>query len=217
MPLPAMSGAEPCTGSYSALRFLVFGSTAPSEAEGSMPSEPVSIAAMSDSMSPNRLSVTITSNCLGLRTSCMPPASASMCSSCDVREFALRAPAVIDLVPQHARLHDVALLHRGDLVAPLARQLEGDAADALDLVGVVDLGVDGALLAVAEIGDGLRLAEIDAAGQLAQDHDVEPLDQLALQRRGIRQRRIAHGRAQVGEQLRGPCAAAAARPRAARS
>jgi hypothetical protein len=40
---------------------------------GQHPSEPVSIAATSDSMSPNRLSVTITSNCLGARTSCMPP------------------------------------------------------------------------------------------------------------------------------------------------
>jgi hypothetical protein len=76
-PFPAMSGAEPCTGSYSALRFFVFGSTSPSEAEGSMPSEPVSIAAMSESTSPNRLSVTMTSNCLGLRTSCIAPASAS--------------------------------------------------------------------------------------------------------------------------------------------
>jgi hypothetical protein len=79
-------------------------------------------------------------------------------------------------------LHDVALLHRGDLVAALARQLEGDARDALDLVGVVDLRVDRALLPVAEVGDGLRLTEVHAAGQLAQDHDVEPLDQLALER-----------------------------------
>ncbi len=70
--------------------------------------------------------------------------------------------------------------------------------DALDLVGVVDLGVDRALLAVAEVGDGLRLAEVDAAGQLAQDHDVEALDQLALERGGIGERRIGHGRAQVG-------------------
>ncbi|MNL54840.1 hypothetical protein D3C87_1782040 [compost metagenome] len=54
-----------------------------------MPSEPVSIAATSDSMSPNRLSVTMTSNCLGLRTSCMPPASASMCSSWTSEYFAL--------------------------------------------------------------------------------------------------------------------------------
>ena len=199
-PLPAMSGAEPCTGSYSALRFLVFGSTSPSEADASMPSEPVSIAAMSDSMSPNRLSVTITSNCFGLRTSCMPPESASMMLELHVLELAL-VHLRHHLVPQHAGLHDVALFHRGDLVAPLARKLEGDARDALDLVGVVDLGVDRALLAVAEIGDGLRLAEINAAGQLAQDHDVEPFDQLALERGGIRQRRIGHGRAQVGVKL----------------
>src|SRR6266849_3599299 len=80
-PFPAMSGADPCTGSYIALRFLVLPSSSPREAEGNMPSEPVSMAATSESMSPNRLSVTMTSNCFGQRTSCMPPASASWCSS----------------------------------------------------------------------------------------------------------------------------------------
>ena len=58
-----------------------------------------------------------------------------------------------------------------------AGQVEGDAADAVDLVGLVDLGVDSALLAIAEIGDLLGLAEIDAAGQLADDENVETLDQ----------------------------------------
>jgi hypothetical protein len=43
-----------------------------------MPSEPVSIAAQSDSKSPNRLLVTITSNCFGLRTSCIAQLSAYM-------------------------------------------------------------------------------------------------------------------------------------------
>ena len=43
-----------------------------------MPSEPVSIAAQSDRMSPNRLLVTITSNCFGLRTSCIAQLSAYM-------------------------------------------------------------------------------------------------------------------------------------------
>ena len=104
------------------------------------------------------------------------------------------------LVPEHAGFHDVALFHRGQLVAALARQIEGDPGDALDLIGVVDLGIDGALLAVAEIGDGLRLAEIDPAGELAHDHDVEALDHLALQAGGVRQRRIAHRRTQIGEQ-----------------
>jgi hypothetical protein len=104
------------------------------------------------------------------------------------------------LVPEHAGLHDVALFHRADFVAAGAGQLEGDAGDALDLVGVIDLRVDGALLAVAEIDDFLGLAEIDAAGQLAHDQDIEALDQFRLQRGGIGQRRVADRRAQIGEQ-----------------
>ena len=70
MPLPAMSGALPWTGSYSALRRPNL-STGPSEADGSMPSEPDAIAAQSDRMSPKILPVTITSNCAGSRTICM--------------------------------------------------------------------------------------------------------------------------------------------------
>ena len=51
---------------------------ASSEAEGSMPIEPVSIDASSDKMSPNMFPVTITSNCLGARTSCIAALSTSM-------------------------------------------------------------------------------------------------------------------------------------------
>jgi hypothetical protein len=56
------------------------------------------------------------------------------------------------------------------------------------------------LLAVAEIGDGLRLAEIHPAGQFTQDDDVEPIHHLALEARGFGKRRIADGGANVGEQ-----------------
>ena len=70
-----MSGAEPWIGSYMPkLRAL-------SEADGSMPIDPVSIDASSDRMSPNMLPVTITSNCFGLRTSCIAALSTYMCSS----------------------------------------------------------------------------------------------------------------------------------------
>ena len=75
IPLPAMSGAEPWTGSYKDFLKLLL-STAPKEAEGNIPSEPVSIAASSDRMSPNKLSVTITSNCLGFLTNCIAQLSA---------------------------------------------------------------------------------------------------------------------------------------------
>ena len=64
----------------------------------------------------------------------------------------------------------------------------------------VDLRVDGALFAVLQRHDLLRLAEVHPARQLAHDHDVEAFDQLALQRGGVGERRIADGRAQVGEQ-----------------
>ena len=87
-----------------------------------------------------------------------------------------------DLVPQHAGLHHIALLGRGNLVAPRAGEIEGDARDAVDLECVIDLRVDAALLAIAEIGDGLGLAEIDAAGQFAHDQNVEALDDIALER-----------------------------------
>ncbi len=106
-----------------------------------------------------------------------------------------------DLVPQNARLHDVALFHRRHAVLARAGQLEGDARDALDLERVVDLRVDAALLAVAEVDDLLGLAEIDAAGELAHDEDVEALDHFLLQRGGCGERRVADGWAQIGEQL----------------
>ena len=67
-------------GSYIDL-ILPFLSLAPKEAEGNKPKEPVNIAASSDKISPNKLSVTITSNCLGSLKSCMAQLSASMCLS----------------------------------------------------------------------------------------------------------------------------------------
>src|SRR3954467_6602233 len=75
-PRPAMSGAEPCTGSN-----IPGVPGAPSDALGSLPSEPVSIADSSLRMSPNMLSVRITSKCVGAATSCIAALSTSTCSS----------------------------------------------------------------------------------------------------------------------------------------
>src|SRR5512136_1676434 len=75
IPWPAMSGAEPPDGSYMP--------KVPSarEADGSMPREPVSMAASSERMSPNMFSQRSTSNCLGHFTSCMAPLSTYMWES----------------------------------------------------------------------------------------------------------------------------------------
>ena len=105
-----------------------------------------------------------------------------------------------DFVPKHAGFHHIALFRRGHFVTALARQLKSDATDALDFVSVIDLRIDAALLAIAEIDDFFRLAKIDATCQLAHDHNVEAFDNLALERGIIRQSRIADRRAQIGEE-----------------
>ena len=71
-----MSGAEPWIGSYSPnVPCAVFRS--PSDADGSIPSDPASTAASSDRMSPNRFSVTMTSKSAGRRTSSIAHESTS--------------------------------------------------------------------------------------------------------------------------------------------
>ncbi len=116
IPRPAMSGAEPWIGSYSAGR-RPDASGAPSVADGSMPSDPVSAAARSESTSPNRFDARITSNCLGREQSCMAALSAYMCSSSTSANSALwtspttarhRRPDCITF----AFSHDVTLLRR---------------------------------------------------------------------------------------------------------
>ena len=66
-----------------------------------MPSEPVTIAASSDSTSPNRLSVTMTSNCLGLRIELHGAVVGQDVLELDVGRVGL-VDVGHDLVPQHA-------------------------------------------------------------------------------------------------------------------
>ena len=103
--------------------------------------------------------------------------------------------------PQHAGVHHVGLLRGEDLVLALAGQFEGDGADAADFRRRVALRVEGLDLAGGVDMAAARLAEVNAAGQFADDHDVEALDDLGLQRGGIDQRVEHLGRAQVGEEV----------------
>jgi len=70
-------------------------------------------------------------------------------------------------MPQDARLHHIALFGRGDFIVALAREFKSHATDALDFVSVIDLRIDAALLAIAQIDDFLRLAEVNAARPFA--------------------------------------------------
>jgi hypothetical protein len=74
LPVPAMSGADPWIGSYSPRRPCSVRAS-PSDADGSIPSDPARTAASSDRMSPNRFSVTSTSNAAGCVISCIAHAS----------------------------------------------------------------------------------------------------------------------------------------------
>ena len=68
-----------------------------------------------------------------------------------------------------------------DVRRPLrfCRQLERHAGDALDLTLLVDIRVEAPATAVVH-ADAARFAKIDAAGEFADDQDVEVRDQFRL-------------------------------------
>ena len=105
------------------------------------------------------------------------------------------------LAPYTAGLKNVRLVDRADLFIALHCHFKGAAADALDLVDrvvhIVRAGLAPALVALAAV----VLAEVNVAGQLAADENVETVtDDLRLDRAGIRQRLVHLRRAQVDKQ-----------------
>ena len=90
----------------------------------------------------------------------------------DIREL-VAVNLAHDLAPEPAGLEHVGLVDARD---PGFRRVERDASDPLDLHAGVDAVVRSA------VGRAGLLAEVDAAGELAHDHQVGALDQLALQR-----------------------------------
>ena len=181
-----------------------------------MPIEPVSCAASSDSTSPNRLSVTITSILLGIAHQLHGAIVGQHMGELDIGKFRL-CTSVTTSRHKHARHHHIGFLRRGDALAAQPRQLERDARDAVDLAGRIDLRVDGALLAVRQGGGFLGLAEINPARQFAHDQDVEARDDLRLQ---AWRHPSAHRSTAPGADWRtapDPCAGAASRARASAS
>ena len=102
------------------------------------------------------------------------------------------------LAPEPRGLEHVGLVDRGDArlaagaLGAAAGRLEGGAGDPLDFVDRVLAGVVGGVAVAAAV------AEVDAAGQLADDEQVGAGDPLLAQRAGADQGRAGPDRAQVG-------------------
>ena len=161
-----------------------------SDALGSIPSEPVSMAASSLRMSPNRFSVTITSKSAGRDTSCMAALSTSRWSSGTSGNSSARTRVTVS---RHSRevsrtLALSTLVTRLRLDVKATRAIRSISCDAVGAVVVGGVPV------------AARLAEVDAAGELAHHQQVGALDPLALERAGVQQRGARPHRAQVGEQ-----------------
>src|SRR6266852_3165501 len=164
-----------------------------------MPIEPVNMEASSERMSPNMLPVTITSNCLGCLRSCIAALSTYMCVSSTA---AYSSPTALTTSRHSCEVSSTFALsteHSFLLRFSAARKLcVGDAADLL--VGVAH-GIEAFAHPALELPDAARLAEIDVAGQLAHDQDIEPCHHLGLQRRGAGELGVNARGPQIGEQI----------------
>src|SRR6185437_11988868 len=81
------------------------------------------------------------------------------------------------LPPQSRRLEHIRLIDRMQLPPPLLRKASGNASNTLDLLHRVG----------AEVASAIRIAllltEVDAAGQLAHEDEIDALEDLRLQGR----------------------------------
>ena len=202
-PVPAMSGAEPWTGSN---RPGVPGS--PSEALGQHPDRAGDHRGLvGEDVAEHVLGDDHVEVARGARRAASPRCRRARARA---RMSGNSSAWTRSTVSRHSRerLEHVGLVDRGDL-APCARA-EGDAGDALDLLDRVAAQVAGARRGVAGL-----LAEVDAAGQLADDQQVGALDALALERAGVEQRGHRRGPGAGWRTGRGPCAGRAGPARAA--
>src|ERR1039458_2339720 len=176
-------------------------------AEASRPSEPTTPPASSDRMSPNRFSVRMTSNSVGLRTSVIAAESTYMWES-----WTSEKPPPTRVTTSRQRrehfaqkpraLQNIRLVDGEHAPAPGASQLKGNAGDALDLRLTIAHGVDRlarAGSAFAFTFNRARLPEIQSAEQFAHDENVGSLDDFFAQRRARSQRRIKDCGTEIGE------------------
>ena len=185
-PVPAMSGAEPCTGSNrpGLAGLAERGARQHPDRAGQhrrLVAEDVAEHVLGD----DHVEVARRRR----------PAASRRCrrAGARARRWGTRALCSSRTTSRHSRLVS-STLALSTLVTARAGRAERDPRDPLDLLARVDAGVRGA------VGGARLLAEVDPAGQLAHDQQVGALDHLALQRAGVVQRRQRAHRPQVGEQ-----------------
>ena len=108
----------------------------------------------------------------------------------------VRRDAMDRLPPEPGGFQDIGLVDADDLLAALAGRLKRDAGDPLDLHHAVAFGIIGlrAVLAIA----AAPLAEVDAAGQLPDHHQVKAVgDDIGPQRAITCQGRVEFCGAQI--------------------
>src|SRR5579872_1374161 len=89
------------------------------------------------------------------------------------------------LTPQHAGLQHIGFVDRADLASSRPRELKRRSRHAADLAGRILLGVEAAALTIGKCFDAARLAKIDAAGEFANDDEIDALQYAGLQWRGF--------------------------------
>ena len=120
----------------------------------------------------------------------------------DVRVFLVHVGD--DVFPEREGFQHIRLVDAGQALVALLRRLEGDMGDAADLAFRIAHRIKPFALAlertVRALAHAARLAEINVAGQFADDQDIEARHHFRLQSGGARQFRVQNRRTQVGEQ-----------------
>src|SRR6476661_4125136 len=100
-----------------------------------------------------------------------------------------------DITPQLEGLQHVGLVDARQALAALARRLEGDMRNALNLRTGVAHGVKRLFrtleLPIGRYAPAAWLAEIDVTCKLSDDQQVKPRDQFGLEARCVGQFRVA--------------------------
>ena len=104
------------------------------------------------------------------------------------------------LTPEQTGIHDVGFFDRANAARAATSNLEGNARHAFDFRVRINGGVISAAQPTLLI-NAARCAEINASGQLTDDHDVQTFNHFRLQAGFADQRWEAESRAKIGKHI----------------